>query len=558
MNNSGTFEESRSLIRSGQWETTVVQWERELEMPALWKRLFVLGEACAVLGHWQESLKLHTKALALAPNNVRSLCALGEAYESCERSKEAHECFVKALELAPEEAVAWSGMGYTLLRLGKLQESFACLQRAISHDAMNTDVLNRMGLCLLAQKRFPECIALFQKAVHLKPNFGPGWKNLSVALRRTGEIELATLACSKALEIGSEDAGNWTNFGVLLQEQNRVDEAIEAYRKAIELDRSFHLAHLNEGLAHLLRGNFLLGCLKYEYRWLAVGQTPSRHGARPFWRGIEQLEGKVILLHADQGFGDTIQFLRYARKLANMGATVHVEVNPCLVDLAKQIDGVSSVVKFGEMVGHFDFHCPFLSLPFACRTTFESIPRDVPYIKPSRQSLDKWSPLSAVAKKPRVALVWRGNPDHENDQNRSCPLAFFQLLLECRCCEFVNLQWASTKEEKDLLGRCTHFCDPTQELTNFDDTAAVIAGVDLVISVDTAVAHLAAAMGKPVWILLPFAPDWRWMLERDDSPWYPTARLFRQPRRKDWPALMPQVVEALVEFCAAKLNIQTT
>jgi len=552
MNNRGTFEEAAALIRSGQLEATVVQWEQELEVPALWERLFAFGEASAGLGRCHESLKLHTKALALDPKNVRSLCALGEAYESCARSKEAHECFLKALELAPEEAMAWSGIGYTLLRLGKLQESFACLQRALSYDAMSVDVSNRMGLCLLAQKRFPECIALFEKSVDSKPDFVVGWKNLAVARRSMGEIELAILACSKALEIQSADAGNWTNMGVLLQEQNRVDEAIAAYQKAIQLDRSYHLAHLNEGLAHLLRGNLLLGALKYEYRWLVVGQTPARHGALLFWRGSEPLAGKVILLHADQGFGDTMQFLRYAGILAKMGATVHVEVHPCLVDLVKQVDGVSSVVKFGEKVGHFDFHCPFLSLPFACRTTLEAIPRDVPYIKPSLMALDKWRPFWTFTNQPRVALVWRGNPEHDNDQNRSCALDFFQPLLESCHCEFVNLQWASTAEEKNLLGRCTNFRDPTPHLTNFDDTAAVIAGVDLVISVDTAVAHLAGAMGKPVWILLPFAPDWRWMLKRNDSPWYPTARLFRQPRRKEWAELMPQVLEALIEFCALK------
>lgn len=542
MNFGGTLQEAVALVNSGRLAEFVEEWAKALDEQTLRERLLVLGDAFSAMGKAREGLELVLRALKLDAQNIRSLCAAGESYQVCNLLPEAFGCFYKATHLAPLEPAAWSGLGHVFLRSHKTKEALHCLQKAFDIQPANPDVSNRLGLVFLAQNNPKQAAQWFLNSIKLKPDFSHAWGNLAVAWRKSDQIQLAIRACKSALKIDPRNAANWTNLGVLHQEQNEIEEALFAYRKAIALDENFYLAHVNEGIALLLKGDLLAGWNKYEYRWLAGESQKQRHLKLPFWTGNESLAGKTILLHSDQGFGDTIQCLRFVSVLRRLGAFIHIEVNPVLVAIAAQVDGVVSAVPLMQAGEAFDFQCPFLSLPFACKTSFENLPAAVPYLRPSAQAVEKWKNFETTAGKLRVALVWRGNAGHDNDRNRSLSLEALKPLLELENCEFINLQWGLSGAEKAALSQHPNFRDAMPLISTFDDTAACLTHVDLVISVDTAVAHLAGALGKHVWILLPFAPDWRWLLGRIDSPWYPSARLFRQPTRGAWSAVVEQIV----------------
>jgi tetratricopeptide (TPR) repeat protein len=545
MNFGGSLQEAAALVKAGKMREAVEQWEREADPVQLKSRLLLLADACAGLGLQKEGLKLIHKVLELDPQDVVALCSAGETFVDSGELDQALPYFLHATRVAPAHAAAWSGLGYLLLKQKKQKESLACLHKARELAPEDAMTLNRLGLSFLSDQRIPEAVSCFRDSIRVRPDFALAWSNLSVAWRQANQIRQAIDACEQALKIQPNEAATWTNLGVLLQEENAVDEALVAYRKALEVDRHFHLAHLNEGIALLLKGELPLGWLKYEYRWLLPQAQKLRHSGQPFWRGDASLLGRTILLHSDQGFGDTIQFLRYAPVLASMGAMVHVEVEAPLADLAGGVAGVVAVTKTGEAPPPFDLHCPFLSLPLGCRTTTASIPGQIPYLKPSKNAISKWRHLERSPNKLNVGLVWRGNPNHDNDQNRSVSLELFRPILDCEFCAFFNLQWNLSAEESQSIERHPNIQNPISQVRNFEDTAAIILHLDLVISVDTAVAHLAGALGKPVWILLPFSPDWRWMLHRTDSPWYPTMRLYRQPRRGEWRIPISQVFDNL-------------
>jgi hypothetical protein len=346
-------------------------------------------------------------------------------------------------------------------------------------------------------------------------------------------------------------------MGVVFQENNDLAGALVCYKRALKLDPEFALARVNMGIVLLLEGQMETGWIQYEYRWLLEPKPKLRHGGSLAWRGCEDLSGKVILLHSDQGFGDAIQFLRYAEILNSKGARVHVEVPSVLVEIAKQTRGVESVVPLDHPAQTFDHHCPLLSLPLACRTTLESIPANIPYLRASREAKHKWDSLILPRARARIALCWRGNPLHANDHNRSASIRDLAPLLERKDCLFISVQLSPTSDESDVLRSCSSAVDVTSEIASFDDTAAILEKVDLVISVDSAVAHLAGALGKKTWMLLPFAPDWRWMLRRTDSPWYPTVRLFRQQVTGDWRSAVEAVCTHLDE-CLTDGSIGTS
>jgi len=286
------------------------------------------------LGLQKEGLKLIHKVLELDPQDVVALCSAGETFVDSGELDQALPYFLHATRVAPAHAAAWSGLGYLLLKQKKQKESLACLHKARELAPEDAMTLNRLGLSFLSDQRIPEAVSCFKDSIRVRPDFALAWSNLSVAWRQANQIRQAIDACEQALKIQPNEAATWTNLGVLLQEENAVDEALVAYRKALEVDRHFHLAHLNEGIALLLKGELPLGWLKYEYRWLLPQAQKLRHSGQPFWRGDASLLGRTILLHSDQGFGDTIQFLRYAPVLASMGAMVHVEVEAPLADLA--------------------------------------------------------------------------------------------------------------------------------------------------------------------------------------------------------------------------------
>jgi tetratricopeptide (TPR) repeat protein len=349
----------------------------------------------------------------------------------------------------------------------------------------------------------------------------------------------------------------FNNRGNALQALKRLDEALASYDKALAFKPDYAEAHWNEALLRLLTGDFSRGWAKYEWRWRNESLALStRNFSQPLWLGAAAIDGKTILLHSEQGFGDTIQFCRYVPLLAARGARVILEVPRSLQELMTNLAGATQVISKGDSLPDFDVQCPFLSLPLAFATRLETIPSATPYLRAPVQALKNWQARLGPKARPRIGLAWSGRPTHKNDQNRSISLRSLLALLDIEA-TFVSLQKDVRTDDAAVLKERDDILDFGDALKDFSDTAALISHLDLVISVDTSVAHLAGALAKPVWVLLPFLPDWRWLLDRDDSPWYPTARLFRQDNTRAWDDVIVRVHEALRDFtdyCGLKAN----
>jgi tetratricopeptide (TPR) repeat protein len=340
------------------------------------------------------------------------------------------------------------------------------------------------------------------------------------------------------------------NRANVLCELRRYDESFAAFAATLAQDPAHAGAHWNEGLAKLLLGDFDTGWKKYEWRWLTDSQKHQRRDfAQPLWLGNGPLAGKTILVHAEQGYGDTLQFVRYLPRLAALGAKVVLEVQPNLYPLLAGVKGASQVVPKGGALPNFDVHCPMMSLPLALKTSLDSIPTNIPYLEAPNERLAKWRGRLSPKRGLRAAFAWAGSATHKRDHARSIPLAKLQTLFKNNDeIEWLSVQRDLRDGDAEILKAHAHVQQLGSALNDFGDTAAVLSLADLVITVDTAVAHLAGALGRPVWVLLPFSPDFRWLLNREDSPWYPSARLFRQHSMGDWDSVIARVQESISKF----------
>ena len=334
-----------------------------------------------------------------------------------------------------------------------------------------------------------------------------------------------------------------------LHDMLRFEAALECYDRVRALQPDFVDAHYNKSLCRLLTGDLVRGFATHEWRWeTAQHRSFKRDFKQPLWTGGEDIAGKTVLLHAEQGFGDTIQFCRYAPLVAARGARVVLEVQEPLFALMTGLQGVAELRARGEVLPDFDLHCPLLSLPRAFATRLETVPATVPYLRAAPEKTAHWGERLGVKARPRIGLAWSGRPTHKNDHNRSIELAVFLQIFAGIEADLVSLQREMRDADAELLrtrGGVVHF---GADLKDFADTAALIVNLDLVVAVDTSVVHLAGALGKPVWVLLPFIPDWRWLLDRPDSPWYPTARLFRQDDSRQWDGVIARVNAALRDY----------
>jgi hypothetical protein len=367
--------------------------------------------------------------------------------------------------------------------------------------------------------------------------------NLSNALRESWRMDQAIAAAEKAIALKPTLPEAHLSLGAALACTGRFDRSIDAYRRAIGLKVDLATAHLSLALAELVTGKLERGWPEYEWRRKCPSVLASRQFAQAFWKG-QALEGKTILLYAEQGFGDAIHFIRYAPLVAATGGKVVLECQPALERLFRRFPGVSRIATAGQSLPAFDYQCPLPSLPGVFKTTISTIPATIPYLAADAETADCWRKrIESTGKFPHVGLVWAGSPDNLNDRNRSIPLERFAPLAAAERVRFHSLQTAPPPAVGGIA-----LSDWSALLTDFAETAGLIANLDLVIAVDTAVAHLAGAMGKPVWLLLPFSPDWRWLLDRSDSPWYPTMRLFRQEIPGDWESVIRRVATELSQF----------
>ncbi|MCF8198045.1 MAG: tetratricopeptide repeat-containing glycosyltransferase family protein [Sulfuritalea sp.] len=408
----------------------------------------------------------------------------------------------------------------------------------------NFDALQLMGT-IAAQSLQPElAIEYLTRAIILKPSYAIAYNNRGNALKDLGRFDEALANYDRAIAFNLRYVEAHDNRGIVLMAMNRLDEALASFDHALAIKPDYAEAHWNKSLIQLLLGDFEAGWRQYEWRWKIKNRADQpRSYLKPLWQGDTDLRGKRILLYSEQGLGDSIQFCRYVSRVAAQGAIVILEAPIVLAPLLKNISGVAEFINKDDIPPPFDFHCPMLSLPLAFGTRLESI-SGMPYLSADSERVAKWRSILRSTTHPRLGIAWSGSQTHMNDNNRSLPLSLFgeALLSEI---DYICLQ-------NDVRATDQYWLDSHPEIRlvdtmirDFSDTAALIEVMDLVITVDTSVAHLAGALGKEVWILLPFAPDWRWLLDRSDSPWYDSATLIRQPTPGDWNSVLLAVRQRL-------------
>ena len=461
--------------------------------------------------------------------------------------------FSRAVAIAPKSAVLFSNLGNMLAAVGRMEEGVAACKRAIKLQPDYAEAHNNLGIALGKLDRNAQAVEAFRKAVKLRETYADAHSNMGNTLALLGRLEEAIAAYQRALELKPDYANASFNLGFALGQFGRYGEARAACRRAVELDPAHTLADFTRALYHLVEGQFEEGLPLYEARWETPEFTsPRRNFSQPMWDG-SPLNGRTLLIHAEQGFGDSIQFIRYAMLAAGRGGQVIVEAPAPLLEVFSTGEGIGQLVPQGEALPHFDLHIPMMSLPLAFGTTLQTIPQSVPYLSanaPRRAFWRGWLAESDASLK--VGLVWAGRPTHTGDRQRSMQLRQFLPIFRVPDVDFVSLQFDRGIEQIAQLPGRQPIRDASCDIHDFADTAALVSQLDLVIAVDTAVAHLAGALGKPVWVLLPLAPDWRWMLGRKDSPWYPTMRLFRQQRAMEWDPVIVQVRKQLQIFADSR------
>lgn len=535
-------------------------------------------------GHLEESVAACRQAIALVANFPEAYNNLGNTLKDLGRLDEAVAAYRQAITLRPGYPEGYNNLGNTLRDQGKLDEALATCRQAIAlrpnfaeaycnlgnvlsdreefaaaREAYRQASTLRpalaeahcnLGIVLLRDKqaggRLEEAAAAFQQARALRPNYPEAITNYGSVLREQGKLAEAVAAYRQAMALQPDYASAHNNLGVVLQDQGQLAAADAAYRQAIELKPDYPDAQFNRALLQLLQGDYKAGWEAHEWRWQCALFRPHHWNIpQPMWDGSE-LTDRTIILHVEQGFGDIIQFIRFVPLVAARcgGGEVLVKCVPELRRLLQHTPGMTRWLEDAEPLPAFDVHCSFMSLPLALGSTLENLPREVPYLHAEAAEVEKWRrELAGDTQRLKVGVVWSGNPTHTNDRNRSMPREALAPLGQVPGVSFYSLQKGAADQPVGSAG--LKLIDRTAELKDFVDTAALLANLDLVIAVDTAVAHLAGAMGKPVWTLLPFMPDWRWLLEREDSPWYTTMRLFRQTTRGDWEGVIQRVKVAL-------------
>jgi Flp pilus assembly protein TadD len=507
--------------------------------------LNLLGTVRAQQGHIGEAHRLFSAAVKANPLAPQGWSNLGQALHALKRNGEALECLDKARALAPDDVNILYQHANTLLSLDRPGDALAQFQAVLARAPQHVEARINCGLAQAALGSPEQALAEFDAALALAPGHPGASYNRGVALIKLGRYEEAVAANDVVIAVEAGHVNAWLNRGKALAQLNRYDEAIASYGEVLAIKKDHADAHFNQALALLTLGKYQRGFADYEWRWRRTGMAPQKSRGKPLWLGEYPLARKTVLLHAEQGLGDTIQFARYVPMLAAAGAKVVLEVQPELKPLMARLDGGATVIARGEAPSQqnlaFDVHCPFGSLPLALKTEPAAVPAQIPYLSADGAHLAKWSAQIGALPQPRIAIAWSGNASHDNDRNRSIAFERLVPLFGKGGASFISVQRDLRSEDAAALvaeSRVTHV---GAELEDFSDTAAVLALCDLVIAVDTAAVHLAGAMGRPVWVLVPFAPDWRWTLQGETTPWYPTARLFRQTALEDWDGVIARV-----------------
>lgn len=474
---------------------------------------------------------------------AKGLTSLAQKAFDAGKLNEAEGLCLKALRHDARNGDALNLLGRVLFATGRVEAAAKMYTRAVACEENNVALHSNLGLALQALGCEEDALAEHRRAVELAPELAEAQSNLGALLEARGESVEALERFECAVKLKPEDVHARNNLGAAYMDRGDHGKAMEHLDRALGIDPEFAKARWNRALAQLLEGEYAKGWLDFEVRW----QRPERPRAfpGPLWRG-EPLEGRTILIHAEQGFGDTLQFLRFVPRVAERGGRVLLDLQPALKGLAASVAGVAELTATGEALSSFDVQCPLMSLPLALGVTLDKLPNRVPYLAVPEEAQRRVEQLGWGAERARVGLVWSGNPRHQRDRFRSIPLQALEPLLGLEGARFYSLQVGPGAAQLDEWEKGNEkIQDLRMRIESFADTAAMLERLDLVVTVDTAVAHLAGALGRPVWVLAAATPDWRWMRRRTDSPWYPTARIFRQARLGDWGPVTMEVRESL-------------
>jgi tetratricopeptide (TPR) repeat protein len=505
-------------------------------------------------GRWAMGEPLLGAVLRLQPEHTACRHNLGVALAKLGRPGEAVAIFDELLKQKPEMADGHNNLGLAYLDLGKPEGAEPAFQTAVRLRPQSWDFLNNLGVALCRQDRLEDAAAAHRKALVLRPKYPEAHANLGHVLRLLGRLDEALHHCDQACSLQPACGKAHNNRGLVHRDLGDQQAALTCFQRAIALDPEHAEARFNRGLAWLTQGDFARGWPEYEWRWRARGQRP-RALPVPQWDG-SPLQGRGILLHTEQGLGDTLQFVRYAALVQKRGGRVILEAPRELIGILTDCPGIDHLVVAGTRLPDFAVHCPLLSLPGILQTRLDNIPATIPYLAANRRRIARWKDRLQAIRGFRIGIAWRGNVAYADDRRRSLSLDYFAPLTRVPGVQVVSLQKGRGSEQIKQLGLSIHELPGLDDDGNaFMDTAAVITLVDLVISSDTAVAHLAGALGLPTWLALPYAADWRWLRGRDDSPWYPIMRLFRQERPGDWPGVFSRVIAALRELPKAKAAV---
>ena len=532
-------------------------------------------------GKLAEAAKCFRRALHINPNFADALCNLGNIYRDNNELHRAIACYEKAVDIHPDHVNAHLSLGRAYKRLGDWEKGHTCLQKAVALEPKRALPHCELGNLFKAQKKWNDAIEHYRKAIELRPTFAEAIFNMGIACGELNQLERAIKCYLRVIEVKPDSAEAYFNLGIIngkknnlnksvrffkdaielkpdyaeaynnlgntLKGQGKVDQAINYLRKAIKYDPDLAEAHLNLSLALLLKGNFSEGWQEYEWRF-KVRKYRGEHRTydKPEWDG-SPFGGKRLLIHDEQGFGDTIQFVRYIPLVKQLGGTVIFETRQPILPLFKNYAGIDCLTEMrqdGKPSSDFDFFVPLLSIPGKLYSQIKDIPCSIPYLRAEPEKIEYWKDqIDGPGLK--IGIVWAGRPVEENEpaelRNRSCRLEDFDVLAKIPNTRLFGLQKGDAADQISGLPPSFQIQNLGEDFDDFSDTAAAIENLDLVISIDTSVAHLAGALGKPVWVLLQHVADWRWLTGRDDNPWYASMRLFRQKQAGDWESVFGQV-----------------
>jgi Tfp pilus assembly protein PilF len=534
------------LAAQKKYPDAIIAFKRALAIkPDYAKAYYGLGVVFKACGDDENAITAFNNALSIDPDYTEVLNDLGILLKNNGALDEAAHCFTRALAVKPDYPIALNNLGLTKSSLGKTKEAEELYRRAIALQPDYPDALNNLGIILYNQGSIEESVALYKKAIALQPGHADAMNNLGITILHRGLFAESIVLFRKALAAQPDHSEALNNLGGAMKNAGNLTEAIATYEQALRLKDEDPDYHTNRSMALLAAGRFDEGWREYEWRWKTsrFADVTRLNGAKPLWQG-EKAHGRTLLIRAEQGFGDTLQFCRYAPLAAARGMRVVLEVQPALVKLMGSLPGVERTIAQGQSLPDFDLYCPMMSLPAVFNTRLETIPADVPYLWASAESVDVWRNRleNGNSNMLKVGLVWAGSSRSESpdliaaDRRRSIPADILAPLMTVSGIRFFNVQKAGPPAPKGF-----GLTDHMDECRDFADTAALITNLDLIISVDTAVAHLAGALGKSTWVLSRFDSCWRWLQAREDSPWYPSMRLFRQQSPGDWEGVIVNV-----------------